>query len=418
MSVYINQQPGLIVPSDNPLIFKFAQDDYQKYKISFIVKVFLQNFGEIGAFEVYPEAIENFFHWGKIDLSNIVKSYLQPGEIIPTTNANGFIFDAGVNCLTCYIEVYEKYATTASGTPILGQYATSNTIYLFKACLPWKEYLNFNFYEFIATGPTQKFLTDRPKVKLLNTEIYRSNFIYGDTFTFSYLDLNWILGNNLDKILHITLNTSQGYFFQIDIPYPTGEQGPVNNVYFNIQKLLDLELIDPLIAQTITSVGLAIWNESTQQLISPVVFLDVIKPCNFKPKSLKFLNKYGAYDYFLFEHNERKSASIKSYEYQKPLGSWGFMNSEYTIDPARNGRRTYLKQITEKSQLISGYLNQDEQNWLIQLYESPLVYLDYNNNVEQVTITNTSYTIKQDQYDELYNEIVEIEYTTKNSIEI
>jgi hypothetical protein len=437
MSIAITQEPLFLTPSDNPIIYGFGTENYQpspnsslpKYKLSFIVKVFLQNVGEIGVFEIYPELSLGQFSnsYGKINISNIVRSYIGIPDIVPKQYNSNVIFDSAVNCLQTNILVYEKYATTENGETSLHDSVVSSVTTVFKGSLSDKEFLDFDPYDYnIGNGTPnmnlfKNFLTDKPKIDLFpgfNIFIYQYDLMRDDSLHMSYFDIDYLNQNNFDKKLGITYsvnNTSTTF----EILYPASDQGAYNSIYINLKSLVNAGYITQNEADNMDSLNIYLNNANTNLLLMPIVFIDFKKPCFYPGKSLKFLNKYGAFDYFLFEHNERKSASIESFEYITGPGYWDMLVNEFKIDRLRDGKKTYLKQTKEKLQLISGYLEEKEQNWLTQLYESPLVYLNYNNgDVQNVIITNSSYTIKQDQYDELYNEIVEIEFTTKNSIEL
>jgi hypothetical protein len=431
MSVFISQDPKFLTPSDNPIIYGFSTENYQpspnsglpKYKLSFIVKVFLQFIGEVGVFEIYPEySLGQFSNsYGKIDISPIIRSYLQLPDIVPKQYSSNVIFDSSVNARQASILVYEKYATTIDGETALHTSAVSSITTVFKGSLSEKEFQNFDPYDYNIGNLNKKFLTDKNKIDLLppfNVFVYQYNFLKDDSIHFSYFDIDYLNQNNFDKKLRISYydGVNNSYY---EISYPAADQGVYNSIYINIQELVNLGAFTQTSADNMEFIGIGVYNANTDALVSPFAYLFIKQPCFYPGKSLKFLNKFGAYDYFLFEHNERKSASIKSYEYEREIGEWNIFTNDFEIDKLRDGRQSYLKQTTEKLQLISGYLEEAEQNWLTQLYQSPLVYLNYNNgDVQSVIITNTSYTIKQDQYDELYNEIVDIEFTSKNSIEL
>ena len=76
----------------------------------------------------------------------------------------------------------------------------------------------------------------------------------------------------------------------------------------------------------------------------------------------------------------------------------------------------YLKTITKQLELSSDWLTEDQQAYVVNVYESPLVYINEGTEVENVVITNSAYQLKQSEHDELFNEIVNIEFTDKKSI--
>jgi hypothetical protein len=54
----------------------------------------------------------------------------------------------------------------------------------------------------------------------------------------------------------------------------------------------------------------------------------------------------------------------------------------------------------------------------VQLYESPLIYLNEGTEVENVVVTDSSYQVKQFEHDELFNEVINIEFTDYKSISL
>ena len=168
-------------------------------------------------------------------------------------------------------------------------------------------------------------------------------------------------------------------------------------------------------AASCTSVLMVLLDASNGTL-SCLTWLYFDNTCFYNGATLRFMNKYGAYDNYLFTYNKRYSASVKSFEFERSQGSWS--NGVYSLSKTNTGRLSYLKQTTKKLQLISDWLDETTQNWLTQLYDSPAVYINEGEENESVIITNSSYQIKQDKHDELFNEIVEIEFTPENSIRL
>ena len=68
--------------------------------------------------------------------------------------------------------------------------------------------------------------------------------------------------------------------------------------------------------------------------------------------------------------------------------------------------------------MSSDWLNETVQNWLVQLYESPLIYLNEGVEMENVVVTDSSYQVKQFEHDELFNEVINIEFTDYKSISL
>jgi hypothetical protein len=95
-------------------------------------------------------------------------------------------------------------------------------------------------------------------------------------------------------------------------------------------------------------------------------------------------------------------------------GEWS--GNTYEVNNNTFGKIDYLKTITKQLELSSDWLTESQQAYVVNLYESPLVYLNESTDVENIVITNSAYQLKQSEHDELFNEIVNIEFTDKKSI--
>lgn len=422
MSILITQEPSLITPSDNPIFFVFKQSDTfgsssPKYKVSFIVEIFVSGFGSVGYFEIFPEftvyGTPNYL-FAKFDVSNIVRSYVEKPLFKPLTNSES-IFDP-LSYKEVSITVTEKYASTIDGVPGLGDTVPSSLIYVYKASISRKEFALWDYTVFNKGSMTKRFLTDKPYTSYSGIfNIYAYDFKKDDTFIISYFDDTYYLGGAVNYKLRIGMVDANGTnITTFDILYTTAVQGIINTISINLDQQVSLGNITSLQKDSVASISFALTDLSDVN-ISPFVLLRVYDPCFYAGKSVLWLNKYGAYDYFLFKHNERESATIKSLEYQRPDGEF-LVDGTFSINPDQNGRTTYLKEKTKKLQLISDYLDQKTQNWLTQLYDSPFVLLNDGQDFENITVVNSVSDLKQDQYDDLYNEIVEIEFTSEKSI--
>jgi len=136
MAVTVTQRPEQYTPSDNPVVYAFRQpltvSGNTKYNVSFIVYAYI-NDAIIGTFEVFPEVLSSY-HYGKIDLSTKVKSYI-PNHPISGTGSNP-IYNPG-NCVAVSVVVYEKYSLGINDTPTIdiGSSVNDAYSYVFKGSL-------------------------------------------------------------------------------------------------------------------------------------------------------------------------------------------------------------------------------------------------------------------------------------------
>lgn len=410
MAVSITQQPAYATPSDNPIIFAFKQTISGKFNMSFVIEVIVE--GSVGTYEVYPEDEDATYSYGKIDVSNIVTPYIPTQNLKPLNSAT--IFDPdGYRFIS--VNVYEKYSTTINGAVSVNPTpASSSQIGVFKGKLSRTEFLNWDYTDY-QKGLTKQLLTDRSYMLYYSTiNLYEQTIKKEDSLTYTWID-NTTIDTPVNYKVRYTYYNEATIIKQTDENFTTGNQGLLGSIYFNLDQHVSLGYLTSGEAASCTSVIIGLLNSSNVNIAS-ITTVKFDNTCFYNGATLRFMNKYGAYDNYLFTYNKRYSASVKSFEFERSQGSWS--NGVYSLSKANTGRLSYLKQTTKKLQLISDWLDETTQNWLTQLYDSPAVYINEGTEDESVIVTNSSYQIKQDKHDELFNEIVEIEFTPENSIRI
>jgi hypothetical protein len=409
MAISITQHPASVTPSDNPIVFQFRQTLSGKYNMSFVVEIFVN--GSIGKYEVYPEDIDSTYVYGKIDVSNYVAPYIPTQSLRPSTSVTAYDPSGWAYI---YIKVSEKYSTVITTPPTVVSTTTSNDIGVFKAKLSRSEFQSWDYTQY-KKGLLKNFLTDRINyVSYGVINVYRQTVKKEDTLNISWLD-NTPGDTPTDyKVRYVYYQNGIQLTSHIET-YSSTNQGLIGSIYFNLDNHLSLGYLTSGEAALCNNVFIGITN-TLEAGIAPFTYITFDETCFFNGATLKFMNKFGAYDNYLFTYNKRYSASVKAFEFERSQGSWN--SGTYSLSKTNTGRLSYLKQTTKKLELSSDWLDETTQNWLTQMYDSPAVYINEGEENESVTITNSSYQIKQDKHDELFNEIVEIEFTPENSIRI
>ena len=415
MAVTIVQTPDKFTPSDNPIVYAFKQplsiSGNTKYNVSFVVKTFV-NGAEIGTFEIFPE-LSTSDHYGKIDLSDKVRGYIPNHPVNNTTASPTFLYDTQ-NYVETYITIQEKYSIDPNVDPTTQVSATTSGVTIpFKGSLSRSEFAVWDHSEYKKGGLSKQFLTTRSYTSAYGVTSYTATEKKGYTTILSYFD-------NSD------LDTPTNYYVKFIYQIPSGNvtqtttftssyQGAVSAIRFNLQEQLDLGNITQSTYDNCTGVIIALQDLSNvgRMGLYTIYFSDV---CFDKGANLLWLNKYGSYDNYRFTYNSRISAKIESKSFSKRQGEWNAANNTYSVNNNTFGKIDYLKTITKQLELSSDWLTEDEQAYVVNLYESPLVYINEGTEVENVVITNSAYQLKQSEHDELFNEIVNIEFTDKKSI--
>jgi len=415
MAVTIVQTPDKFTPSDNPIVYAFKQplsvSGNPKYNVSFVVKTFV-NGAEIGTFEIFPE-LSTTDYFGKIDLSDKVRGYIPNHPVNNTTASPTFLYDTQ-NYVETYIEIREKYSIFPDVDPeIQAAITTSSVTIPFKGSLSSPEFVAWDYSNYKKGGLSKQFLTDKKFSSVGSAIFYTATEKKGYTTILSYFD-------NSD------LDTPTNYYVKFIYQIPSGNvtqtttfntayQGAVSAIRFNLQEQLDLGNITQSTYDNCTGVIIALQDLSNvgRMGLYTIYFSDA---CFDKRANLLWLNKYVSYDNYRFTYNSRISAKIESKSFSKRQGEWNAPNNTYNVNNNTFGKIDYLKTITKQLELSSDWLTEDQQAYVVNLYESPLVYINEGTEVENVVITNSAYQLKQSEHDELFNEIVNIEFTDKKSI--
>jgi hypothetical protein len=394
-------EPQAFTPSDNPITWTLSYPMSGAYKLFFEIVVLVDG-DSVATLRVDQERSDGTDYFAHIDVSNIVKTYVNKSLVGQST----IVSDAN-NYKSVQLLAAVYYATTENGivSADISTLNASTTIYAFKSCLSKKEFVNWDYTDYQIGGSTKKFLTDNTNnvelregdsTYLTIIEGNYTNFSLAYTITFNlYNNSNTLIATNsinisvgTDEIKQFNINTSllisEGLFTQGNID---------NSDYINV--LLKA-----------ASAG-----------ITETKRININKEGCYKGKNVIWLNKFGAYDSFLFTYNTILKSDVQSKSYGKQFGAWNGETYEYTTKDT--GSLTYLKTITDKVQIVSDWLTQSEQNWLVSIYDSPLVYMNEDTTYENIEIENSSYGLKQMEHEELFNEILECKFTnTRNSVVI
>lgn len=421
MSATITQNPAWVTPSDNPIIFVFDQDPLflgnPKFNMSFLVEVSAYGSdaninGVIGTYEVFPELETK----AKIDLSPIVAPYVPARRLKPINSTK--TIDDTYGTLYVTINVTNKFSLDPN-TPATGEATIpSGEIAVFKGRLTRKEMSTWDYTKYQKGAQTKRFLTDLPFTNIANfLNVYYQTVNKDDSFLFSWIDNAFINTPTNYKIKYSYFDINNNVIASAEEIFTTGNQGAIGTCYFYLPQHVSKGYLTSAQANNTTQViiFLASLDDS---VISAGMFVYFDDTCFRNGYTLKFMNKFGCYDNFFFTYNKRFSGSVKSFEYQNKEGGFDLLTGEYNLDTTNTGRITYLKEFTQKLELSSDWLPESIQNWLVQIYQSPIVYISEGENNENVVVTNQGYQLRQDRHDDLFNEIIEIEFTPENSIKL
>lgn len=136
----------------------------------------------------------------------------------------------------------------------------------------------------------------------------------------------------------------------------------------------------------------------------------------YQPFMLHFLNQYGGFDSRIFSKVSRKTYDIVRADFGKlpyTVDGAGAVSYKSNNNVYNENRSTYSVQFTEKLQLNSDLLNDEEYAWLADLVLSPMIYIEDGAYLFPCVITDTNYEPKKVINDDLTNLTINIEYGTQ-----
>lgn len=385
MAITIHDQPQLIAPASNPLVFTFSSDETAQDNFSFIVEVFVDS-----TMILTQQVFRQFNDLSRIDVSGAIETYIR--NTIPTTNLE---LDATDSMVTYAIIVYEKYGDPA----IIQASATSTTLKAFNGSLEYEDWINFD-YAIYDPNQTQDafFLTFFPltskRLVGMDENFYLAFF---EQTAVASCDLNIelldISGNTIATDF-ITLTATDFYILNV---------GP--------QVIIDNTSITQIDFDTCYYYSISVSVQGVS-FVGPInIYMDLA--CQrYEPYRLHWLNKLGCWDSFTFGLVSTNTASLDSFDYERDPGVWS--GNSYTY-PLYSGQKiNYTKRKNKQLTLNSDWISEDVQNWLVtSLYDSPVVYLERDNGTdfEIVKVTNKNYKLKTRRTDGLLQEEILIERT-------
>lgn len=154
----------------------------------------------------------------------------------------------------------------------------------------------------------------------------------------------------------------------------------------------------------------------TYSAVSEMFQFNVVPPCNpFFNQQIMFKNRYGVYDYFMFEKARAEGLSIDRQTYGQWNVAWGSANPIKTN--YSRGLTDFNTQIAETHVVNSGFISQPMMVWLEELYTTNDAYLiEENGTLFPINIVGAEFVRKTKGNKSMVN--MELTYTFANNIKL
>ena len=392
----------------------------------------------LGRLRVPPTQSTGF---GRFDMSGVMKSYMSSDfgllngsnieSMFDNTNSYkdlslqfGWIhYNGGTATISMNQTVTFPDSTTANSFNLL----------TFNGSLPnyrrdvvnFYDWQNTNYYQNYSSNVlTRKFLTNSPPGISQNNQ-YNQKVKYNDEGYLYFLYDNSSAGgltgfvvqpyNNNIAMTQVTVSTpTLSTFKHIRIPSAPATLNKITGPRLSIPS-------QPIIPTTATSYYIQLITE--EGVGSQKFYYNIETECRYETRRIEFLNSLGGFDYFNFTKVSKHSEEIERKFFQttaNDLTSTGSIN--YSI--SNREKVQYYTKSSPKMKLTSDWIDSKTYNWLLELIESPEIYLldsyalpnEDAINLRRIPVKNINgnWEEKSDSVDKLFNLEIDLEFGMDN----
>jgi hypothetical protein len=366
--------------------------------------------------------------YGRADIHGICESYLKTdlGEINTTATADGFT-DNPNSYKQFTVEIGEEWfvGSTLNSNPN----QETRTVITFNGSLPNYRGNTVNFYDwqennfylrYIQDISSRRWLTNAPKGSGANksdnqvvqlTDEGWTYFLFSTTYPqITGFDLTtYNASGTLTGINTITNNvTPLAGKYMLKIPTAPNS---INNIDYN-DIVGGTPSTQPLIASTDTSYKI-ILRDVTPNIVSEEIWFNIDSECRYETRRLEFLNSLGGFDCFNFTKVSRRTEDIERKFYKQNSDNLDG-SGVITYSLADRQKVQYYTKSMPKMKLTSDWVDVNTFNWLLEMLESPEIYL-YENG-QRITVQNIegNWEEKRTDTDKLFNLEVNLEFGVDN----
>jgi hypothetical protein len=361
--------------------------------------------------------------YGRSNIQGICESYLTTnlGNIDTTTTGRGFT-DNIKSYKEFTVKIGEEYEVGGVLVPDPDQ--VIKTVITFNGSLPnyRGDVLNFydwqtnNYYlNYTDNAINRKWLTNAPKGSGANKSDNQKVQITDEGWLYFLLDH----ATDPIEFADITAYDSSGAIVSINsitnaigstsikmlkIPFAPNT---INNI---IPSDFVGTITQPIITSSVTSYKIILKTSSAQ--VSEEIWFNIDSECRYEVRRLEFLNSLGGFDGFNFTKVSRRTEQIERSFYKQNPDNMSSGVIDYNISDRQKVQ--YYTKSMPKMKLTSDWVDVATFNWLLEMIESPEVYL-YENG-QRVAIQNIegNWEEKRSDTDSVFNLEVTLEFGMDN----
>jgi len=403
MAITIEQQNSGIVNAYNPIDYVASSTNTGQTSFKYIADLYIDG---VNVHRYLIPADPNFSECF-VNTSDIVQSYLSFN--FDATLSDTVVEENGNSIVETYIEFGEQYDVAGTITDFTAL-ATTNTIKALNGALDFESYIDYDYtdYEIDGTG-ANKFLTNAPLTRTvsdtMNHWLYAitdESTIYPHLFVIRTYDINGTLNGQ----------------FQINNNNRGG--GALEDDHIRIASGLNINnlTVDAVVTGATPILDADVYSYSIQMYDTGITSTSELRTFNIDYDCLgldkyvlHFQNALGGFDSFSFDLVNRFEWDKETQNYM----SAGYTRSSGAVSRATSThqRKSYNTTVKKSISLKSNWITEAESLWLRELFDSPVIYLEYPDNT-MIAVSGISLTQKTEditKVDKLFNLELVAEYS-------
>ncbi len=330
--------------------------------------------------------------YGRFNLSGIMESYMSSDlGLLNGTNIDS-VYDNTNSYKDFTLEFGWVHFNSGSATISIPQTVTlpndndvtSYDLLVFNGSLPKyrRDVVNFydwqfnNYYQrYTDNTATRKFLSNGPDGGSVNNIYNQKVMSIDEGYIYALYDhtndpIDEIVIQDYDRtntLISTTILTvpTLTTFNHLRIPVAPASINKINSSYISSGS-------QPIISTSATSYYIGL--KSGGATASEKFYYNIDTECRFETRRLEFLNSLGGFDYFNFTKVSRHTEEIERKFFQTTPND---LTSTGAIDYSISNREKvqYYTKSMPKMKLTSDWIDYNTYNWLLELIESPEIYL-------------------------------------------
>ena len=377
-----------------------------------------------------PPTTEGF---GRFDMSGIMESYISSdlgllnGTNIATVENNSnsykdFTLEFGWVHYNTGSATYDIPQTVTFPDTTTG---TSYDLLTFNGSLPRyrRDLVNFydwqynNYYtRYTNKATTRKFLTNSVNGGSPNSVYNQKVMSTDEGYIYVLYD-----GDSIDQLYVISYDSSGAAISSVPIALGSGLAAKHFRVPCSPATLDNITgVTTPVVSNSATSYSIELRDSPTTA--SEKFYFNIDSECRFETRRLEFLNSLGGFDYFNFTKVSRHTEEIERKFFETNPNDLSLTGAiDYSIS-SREKVQYYTKSMP-KMKLTSDWIDCDTYNWLLELIESPEIYLmdSYTSplgstEIRRIPVKNIegNWEEKVSSVDKIFNLEVNLEFGINN----